>query len=104
MAALPKRLALDTNVPLDLADDKDFAHDFRETFQDRGYALVVPPTVVTELTRKGWDYLPESTIRRKISSASWNFRQRSRHLRSGSRRAECQNLRTSTSFFRSSTR
>jgi predicted nucleic acid-binding protein len=50
MAALQKRLALDTNVPLDLADKKDFAHDFRETFLKRGYALLIPPTVVIELT------------------------------------------------------
>jgi len=59
MAALPKRLALDTNVPLDLADDKDFAHDFRETFQERGYGLVVPPTVVTELTHMAFETADE---------------------------------------------
>lgn len=28
-----KRLSLDTNVLFDLADEKDFAHDFRETYQ-----------------------------------------------------------------------
>jgi hypothetical protein len=50
-----KRLALDTNVPLDLADAKDFAHDFREAFQQRGYALLVPPTVVTELSLLAFD-------------------------------------------------
>jgi predicted nucleic acid-binding protein len=52
MAVPLKRLALDTNIPLDLAAGEDFAHDFRETFQERGYALLVPPTVVTELTLK----------------------------------------------------
>ena len=31
-----KRLALDANLPLDLAAGLDFAHDFRENFQARG--------------------------------------------------------------------
>lgn len=48
--AKPKPLALDSNLPLDLADGLDAAHTFREEFQRRGYALIVPPTVVTELT------------------------------------------------------
>ena len=45
-----KKLGLDTNFLLDLAADKDFAHTFREVFQERGYLLVVPPTAVQELT------------------------------------------------------
>jgi len=45
----PRRLSLDTNVLFDLADEKDFAHDFRETYQGKGYALVICPTVVAEL-------------------------------------------------------
>jgi predicted nucleic acid-binding protein len=50
MAASPKKsLALDTNVLLDLAAEADFAHEFKEEFQSRGYQLSVPPTVVTEL-------------------------------------------------------
>ena len=48
-AGFPKRLSLDTNVLFDLADEKDFAHDFRETYQDKGYALVISPTVVAEI-------------------------------------------------------
>ena len=44
-----KPLALDTNLVLDLAGDKDFAQDFREEFQQRGYALLLPPTVLAEL-------------------------------------------------------
>ena len=48
-AASPRRLSLDTNVLFDLADEKDFAHDFRETYQRKGYALVICPTVVAEL-------------------------------------------------------
>ena len=55
MAAPQKRLALDTNIPLDLADGKDFAHDFRETFLERGYTLLIPPTVFSELTFKAFD-------------------------------------------------
>ncbi len=50
MAGGPKRqLSLDTNLPLDLARGLDFAHDFREQFQGRGYFLRLPPTVLAEL-------------------------------------------------------
>src|SRR6266436_487758 len=48
-ASSPRRLSLDTNVLFDLADEKDFAHDFRETYQHKGYALAICPTVVAEL-------------------------------------------------------
>ena len=37
--APPRLLALDTNLVLDLAEGLDAAHDFRETFKDRGYAF-----------------------------------------------------------------
>lgn len=54
MGASPKKqLALDTNLLLDLAEGKDFAHAFREEFQQRDYALLVPPTVVAELALLG---------------------------------------------------
>ncbi|HEV7927198.1 MAG TPA: type II toxin-antitoxin system VapC family toxin [Verrucomicrobiae bacterium] len=50
MEASPKKtLALDTNLLLDLAGEKDFAHEFKEEFTRRGYSLLVPPTVVAEL-------------------------------------------------------
>lgn len=50
MAVNPKkRLALDTNVLLDLAAGHEFAHDFRNEFQTKGYDLLVPPTTVIEL-------------------------------------------------------
>lgn len=50
MAASPKRqLSLDTNVLLDLAKPQDFAHEFREEFQRRGYDLMLAPTVLLEL-------------------------------------------------------
>jgi hypothetical protein len=49
MAAQRKQLSLDANIVFDLAADEDFAHDFRETFQKKGYALVLPPTAVHEL-------------------------------------------------------
>jgi len=48
-AGSPRRLSLDTNLLFDLADEKDFAHDFHETYQRKGYALVICPTVVAEL-------------------------------------------------------
>src|SRR5437762_1778480 len=44
-----KALALDTNLLLDLAAGEDFAHDFREAFIARGYALIASPRVLTEL-------------------------------------------------------
>ena len=49
MAARKKQLSLDANIVFDLAGDRDFAHDFREAFQTKGYALVLPPTAVREL-------------------------------------------------------
>lgn|SRR5487761_1897205 len=50
MAGNPKKsLALDTNLLLDLAEEKDFAHDFREEFTRRGYSFLAPPTVLAEL-------------------------------------------------------
>jgi predicted nucleic acid-binding protein len=51
MAAPGKKnqFALDTNLLLDLAAGEDFAHTFREVFQENGYALRVTPTVVHEL-------------------------------------------------------
>ena len=45
-----KRFALDTNVLVDLANEKDFAHTFREVFLEKQYSLLVSPTVVQELT------------------------------------------------------
>lgn len=50
MAANPKKqLALDTNLLLDLAEEKDWAQDFLEVFQTHGYTLRIGPTVVLEL-------------------------------------------------------
>ncbi len=50
MAASPKKqLALDANLLLDLAEGKDFAHEFREEFQARSYEFWLPPTAATEL-------------------------------------------------------
>ena len=45
----PKRLALDTNVLMDLAAGEGFAKSFVEKYQARGYDLRVPPTVLIEL-------------------------------------------------------
>ena len=50
MAASPKKqLALDANLLLDLAEGMDFAHDFKDEFQARGYELLLPPTAAAEL-------------------------------------------------------
>ena len=49
VASQKKSLALDTNLLLDLAGEKDFAHEFKEEFFRRNYSLFVPPTVVAEL-------------------------------------------------------
>jgi len=63
MAGSPKkRLALDANLLLDLAEE-EFAHEFREEFQGRGYVLLVPPTVVAELNLLGtFGRLPQRTL------------------------------------------
>jgi len=50
--APPKLLALDTNLVLDLAEDLDSAHDFRETFKSRGYGFRLPSTAAMELSWK----------------------------------------------------
>ncbi len=42
-------MALDTNLLFDLAAGRDFAHTFREVYQERGYSLTVPPTTIQEL-------------------------------------------------------
>jgi len=44
-----KRLGLDTNLLLDLAEGRDFAAEFREEFQGLGYELLISPTVAAEL-------------------------------------------------------
>jgi predicted nucleic acid-binding protein len=44
-----KKLSLDTNILFDLAEEEDFAHDFREAYQQKGYSLLICPTVVAEL-------------------------------------------------------
>jgi predicted nucleic acid-binding protein len=44
-----KRLALDTNVLLDLAEGSEFALDFRDVFQAANYSLVAGSTVFREL-------------------------------------------------------
>ena len=44
-----RRLALDANLPLDLAAGLDFAHDFRQDFQARGYSLLLAPTAAEEI-------------------------------------------------------
>ena len=49
MAARKKQLSLDVNVVFDLAEGKEFARDFQEIFQRKGYALVLPPTAAHEM-------------------------------------------------------
>jgi len=44
-----KRLALDANLPLDLAAGLDFAYGFCEDFRARGYSLVLAPTAAEEI-------------------------------------------------------
>ena len=49
MAAQNRQLSLDANLVFDLAEGKEFAHDFRAIFQSKGYALVLPPTAAQAL-------------------------------------------------------
>jgi predicted nucleic acid-binding protein len=77
-STLRKRLALDTNLVLDLAEGAEFAHAFRELFQERGYVLYVSPTVVTELNENRVHQ--SSAFKRKLSLTallnlrSWGLR------------------------------
>jgi predicted nucleic acid-binding protein len=43
-----KQLALDTNVLFDLAANLESAHAFREAFLEKGYKLLISPTVIQE--------------------------------------------------------
>ena len=45
-----KRLAVDSNILLDLAGQNPFAEQFRKAFLAKGYSLEAPPTVILELT------------------------------------------------------
>lgn len=44
-----KRLGVDTNVLLALAEERDYAHDFRERFLAAAYTLLAGPTIFQEL-------------------------------------------------------
>jgi predicted nucleic acid-binding protein len=44
-----KLLALDTNFLFDLARAESFARDFKDLFQQLGFQLLIPPTVVREI-------------------------------------------------------
>src|SRR5690242_12427468 len=72
-----KRLSLDTNLLLDLADEEDFAHTFQEEFLEKGYLLLVPPTVVQELTHAALNKTGEeqrSANRALSSMRTWGLR------------------------------
>ena len=72
-----KKLSLDTNVLFDLAAGRDFAHEFRETFQAKGYALVIAPTVVSEpyFLRHEGDHEERSLASASLAKLSaWDIR------------------------------
>lgn len=84
-AGTRKRLAADSNLLFDLAAERDFAHTFREVFQELGYTIEVPPTVVQELTFKAFRMQPATVdaqateekrlARRALESAlAWGLR------------------------------
>ena len=72
-----KKFALDSNFLLDLADERDFAHTFREVFQEKGYVLLVPPTAIQELTfasiRKAGE-VQELSHRALVCAREWGLR------------------------------
>ena len=68
MAAQKKQLSLDANVIFDLAEGKAFAHEFREIFQSKGYALVLPPTAAHELHAIFTDGEHEA----RVNSSGWD--------------------------------
>ena len=47
--AVSKRLALDSNVLFDRGSGEPFAKSFCEHFQQYGFSLEAPPTVIAEL-------------------------------------------------------
>jgi hypothetical protein len=59
-----KQLALDTNLLLDLAANIDFAHEFKEIFQTRGYGFAAPPTALAELHEQSVN--GASTLKREL--------------------------------------
>ncbi len=71
-----KQLSLDTNVLLNLAAHYDFAVNFKEEFQNRGYALKVVPGVMAELialVRKGNDVESERASAALDSLREWRI-------------------------------
>ena len=71
-----KRLALDTNLLLDLSRGHDFAHDFRAVFQSAGYALLTGPTVFRELAFAAlYGQEPERSLARTAveRAAAWHI-------------------------------
>lgn len=67
-----KQLALDPNLPLDLAEGEDFAHHFLESLRERGYTFKIPPTAVQELTMLAFD--GATAQRKKALAALQNLR------------------------------
>ena len=65
----PRELALDTNLLLDLAGEKDWAHDFRERFLEAGYTLLAPPAVVEEM---GWLELHGTEREQRLAGAGFD--------------------------------
>jgi len=49
-ATAAKRFALDVNIVLDLAAEKDFALKLLKALHGQGYSFLLPPTALTELT------------------------------------------------------
>ena len=62
-----KRLALDTNVLLDIAAGHDFALRFKKAFQARKFALCYPPGVAAELAHLSDRGNPEQRERAGIA-------------------------------------
>ena len=71
-----KRLAVDTNVLLDIAAGYAFAVRFKREFQDRNYAIYFTPSVAAELdylSRKGNDEQIERASIALDNLISWGF-------------------------------
>jgi hypothetical protein len=72
-----KVLSLDANLVFDLAEGRDFAHEFREAFTRLGYGLFIPPTALHELNtiRQGGGNLRERELATKslASLRAWSI-------------------------------
>jgi predicted nucleic acid-binding protein len=68
-----RKWALDTNVLIDLADEIDSAHTFREIAIERGYSLFAPLQVILEIAHLAKGEKHPSALRALRSLRAWKI-------------------------------